>query len=364
MRGLDYSFSRPNLAEVKAAGYDFVCRYLSNGSAKDITAQEVQDIKNHGLALALVWESTANRSLSGHQAGVDDARAAQAEAVAVGCSDIGAIYFAVDFDPSLADLLNVVEYIRGAATILGKDRTGVYGGIAVVNRCLNEGVCSFAWQTYAWSGGSWDSRVQIRQTSNGQVVGGGAVDIDESMVDNYGQWPASQPHITNTPVMANDIDFVVKNKINEFLIEGSPMCYQIFAVPDTDFFLNTLHDSFDNVRHLPSDWPLDPKDWANERNNLQPKLDALTTLYTQVKQQLSASDASLSAANATIATLQQDKQDLTEELTKAQVVPSLPTITIRPVDSINTPKTPPVIAPAPQSNDLVSIIARFISKYF
>jgi hypothetical protein len=43
------------------------------------------------------------------------------------------------------------------------------------------GKAVFAWQTYAWSGGQWDSRAQLRQTRNDVTVGGAACDSDVSM---------------------------------------------------------------------------------------------------------------------------------------------------------------------------------------
>jgi hypothetical protein len=60
--------------------------------------------------------------------------------------------------------------LSGAGSILGKDHVGIYGGYYPVKRALDAGVCKYAWQTYAWSGGQWDPRAHIRQNKNGDVL--------------------------------------------------------------------------------------------------------------------------------------------------------------------------------------------------
>src|SRR5262249_20698214 len=51
---------------------------------------------------------------------------------------------------------------------------------------FDDGKITWGWQTYAWSGGQWDSRAQLRQTQN--ELGGGDLDADEAMTSDYGQW--------------------------------------------------------------------------------------------------------------------------------------------------------------------------------
>lgn len=266
MHGLDYSYSRPGESAIKAAGYGFVCRYLSHTPGKNISSKEVADIKNSGLKLVLVWESTGQRPLDGFSAGQQDARDGQKLASSCGCGEIPAIYFAVDFDASTADQVKINEYLRGCADILGLSRVGVYGGCRVVQRAFDANRITWGWQTYAWSSGKWEPRAQLRQIKNSQTLNGASVDINESITDNFGQWPVT--------TMDNSIDTVVANKVNEFQRENEATAYQIFAIPSENFFTNILKDKWENVRKIPADWPIDPKDWAGQREYLRNDLTA------------------------------------------------------------------------------------------
>ena len=187
MIGIDYSWARPGAANIKAAGYDFICRYLSYDPGKNISASEAQDALNNGLGIILVWETTASRALSGRAGGIEDANEALRQANAVGQPNFLPIYFAVDFDASPAQQGAIDEYLRGAGTVLGPAYVGVYGGYWVVKRCLDNGSAKWAWQTYAWSGGNIDPRIHIYQYLNGGAFNGQA-DLNEAKQTNFGQW--------------------------------------------------------------------------------------------------------------------------------------------------------------------------------
>ncbi|MFI2206441.1 hypothetical protein ACH47Z_37915 [Streptomyces sp. NPDC020192] len=47
---------------------------------------------------------------------------------------------------------------------------------------------AWGWQTYAWSGGNWDSRAQLRQVQNDITVAGHDADLDQAMAADFGQW--------------------------------------------------------------------------------------------------------------------------------------------------------------------------------
>jgi Domain of unknown function (DUF1906) len=188
--GVDFSDSRPGGAALVAAGKTFVVRYVPYGGyQKGLTAAEIADYQAHGLAIALVWESTANRALSGKTAGVSDARTAQAAAAALGFPDTTAIYFAVDFDVSDAQLPAIDAYLAGASMILGAVRVGVYGGRRVVAHCKAAGI-RWLWQTFAWSYGTVVAGIHLYQYHNGQTINGASLDLDRAMQADYGQWNA------------------------------------------------------------------------------------------------------------------------------------------------------------------------------
>jgi hypothetical protein len=124
--GIDYAFGRPTMAALKSAGIKFVCRYLSHSPSKNLTAAEARKLTDAGIWIVVVWETTAKRALDGHAAGAADAKDARGQ-------------------------------------------VGIYGGYGPVKRALDGGHAKWAWQTYAWSGGRWNSRAQLQQYSNGMA---------------------------------------------------------------------------------------------------------------------------------------------------------------------------------------------------
>ena len=96
------------------------------------------------------------------------------------------IYFAIDFDAQTASRATLNAYFDGVASVLGRDRTGAYGGYWPISRLFDAGKIAYGWQTYAWSGGNWDPRAQLRQTQNG--IWGGGLDADQAVADDFGQW--------------------------------------------------------------------------------------------------------------------------------------------------------------------------------
>jgi hypothetical protein len=185
--GLDFAFIRPSGDTLRSEGYSFAARYLSYESSKNITKPEADDLIAAGLDVVLVWEEAGDAALGGYGQGVSDAEAAQTLAISVGMPATRPIYFAVDFDATPAQQAPINDYLDGIAAVLGRGRTGVYGGYYVVKRAFDAGKIAYGWQTYAWSGGQWDARAQLRQTLNG-VGPGGSEDLDESVATDFAQW--------------------------------------------------------------------------------------------------------------------------------------------------------------------------------
>jgi glycoside hydrolase-like protein len=186
--GIDYAFGRPSMSALRSAGIRFVCRYLSHSPSKNLTAAEARKLTDAGIWIVVVWETTAKRALDGRAAGAADARDARDQAHACGMPDGRPVYFAVDWDASSGQQSKINAYLDGAASVLGKDRVGIYGGYWPVKRALDGGHAAWAWQTYAWSGGRWDARAQLQQYSNGHTIGGIACDYDRAEKSDYGQW--------------------------------------------------------------------------------------------------------------------------------------------------------------------------------
>lgn len=128
-----FDTAQPMTAHAQALrrqGVDFVMRYYSHNSAKNLGAEEARTLTAAGLRLGAVWESAGTHAgYFGRAQGRSDGSAALALARAVGQPEGSSIYFAVDYDPSQADLDGpVADYFSALASILGSGyRIGVYG---------------------------------------------------------------------------------------------------------------------------------------------------------------------------------------------------------------------------------------------
>jgi hypothetical protein len=174
---------------MKAAGVTFVCRYLSyDTTGKTATPGEVATLRAAGMALVFVWETTASRALAGMGAGQADATAALSQARGLGLPDDRPIFFAVDFDAVPTEQPKINDYFSGVASVIGLNRTGMYGGYGPVSRAFDAGKIRYGWQTLAWSNGKWDGRAGIQQYAIEQRMSAQDVDFNRSVLDDYGQW--------------------------------------------------------------------------------------------------------------------------------------------------------------------------------
>ncbi|WP_394846386.1 DUF1906 domain-containing protein [Pendulispora brunnea] len=194
-RGVDYSFDRPSPQGLKNAGYTFAVRYLSyttgGAGGKILTASEAQSLTAAGLDIVSNWEWGADDALDGFNGGVEDAKEAERLASAAGMPAGRPIYFSVDFDATPGQQSTINAYFDGVASVIPRDRIGAYGGYYVIKRLFDAGKIKWGWQTFAWSGGNWDPRAQLRQTDVNVVIAGGSCDIDVAQTDDFGQWHAS-----------------------------------------------------------------------------------------------------------------------------------------------------------------------------
>lgn len=156
-------------ASFKSNGYEFVCRYLVPAASawKALTKTEADVIQASGMKIVSVFETTADRALGGREAGLIDGAIASKCAVDVGQPEGSTIYFAVDFDPTPAQMSTIIAYIKGANEATPNYSTGVYGSYDVVTAVKAVGAASHLWQTYAWSRGML-ADCQIFQYQNGE----------------------------------------------------------------------------------------------------------------------------------------------------------------------------------------------------
>jgi hypothetical protein len=197
-KGLDYAWHGTiNWDCFRNSGVRFIMRYFSYDSSKDLTGSELAQANAEGIAVGVVWETTANRMLGGWNAGVSDAQEADRRADALGMHGIP-LYFACDWDAAENEQAAINGYMDGVISVIGKQRAGMYAGYWPLKRAWDAGKVTYGWQTYAWSGGNWDSRAQLRQVQNGVTVCGTSADWDESHADDFGQWPRPAQNVPVT----------------------------------------------------------------------------------------------------------------------------------------------------------------------
>ena len=135
--------------KLAANDVSFAARYLAPG--KDLTAQEVKNLREAGLAIMLCWETTANRIKGGAAAGSVDGDAARRAAEKLGIPAGTVIYFACDYNAPESDFASIEAYLRAASYNVGGYGVGLYGPEKVVSAMSERGACFYFWQCVAWS---------------------------------------------------------------------------------------------------------------------------------------------------------------------------------------------------------------------
>jgi LysM repeat protein len=186
--GIDYSWARPGGRNIKNAGKVFVVRYLwpDGEGGKGLDKGELNDLLANGLELCLVYQAGTNTILGGRNVGISQAQTAQSEINRLGLPAKSVVYFAADWDAQPHEQAAIDEFLRGAASVLGAERVGIYGSYDVMDRTMKSGAAKWFWQTYAWSRGRVRQGIHLYQYLNGQNLNG-AVDFCRTSLDNYGQ---------------------------------------------------------------------------------------------------------------------------------------------------------------------------------
>ncbi|OFJ53877.1 DUF1906 domain-containing protein [Mycolicibacterium grossiae] len=212
---IDYAATQIPAEHIKAAGYAGVVNYVSldrpgsSFGAKPITLPYAQSLSAQGLVIVSNYQygkpgGTAPSDYTRGQAGgVADARTGWQLHTAAGGGRSAPIYFSVDEDISRQTWNDVaLPWFRGINSVIGVQRTGVYGGIDVCQWAIADGVVGassvpgyrWAWQTKAWSGTKIHPQAVLYQrivdtaSNPGPLVGGARVDVNDVMARDVGQW--------------------------------------------------------------------------------------------------------------------------------------------------------------------------------
>jgi hypothetical protein len=212
---IDFAAHQIPAQHIRAAGYSGVINYVSlsrPGStfgAKPITRPYAESLTKAGLVIVSNYQygkpgGTAPSDFTrGYAGGVADAQTAWRLHTAAGGGRSAPIFFSVDDDIDRETWNNVaLHWFRGINSVLGVQRTGVYGGINVCHWAAADGVIGnsrtpgrrWAWQTRSWSRGKIHpaavlyQRVVSTKSNPGPLVGGFEVDVNDVLAQDCGQW--------------------------------------------------------------------------------------------------------------------------------------------------------------------------------
>ncbi len=201
--------------QIAAAGYAGALVYVSElrpGATfdfKPVTREYADALRAAGLHVVSCYQfgkpgwPTPSDYTRGYDGGVADAQTALRLHAAAGGPDSAPIFFSIDEDIDADTWKSVaVQWLRGINSVLGVERTGVYGHAGVCAWAIADGVIGhsttpgfrWAWQTRAWSHGEREPAAVLYQSvivtasDPGVSLGGTHVDEDDVLAGDFGQW--------------------------------------------------------------------------------------------------------------------------------------------------------------------------------
>ena len=181
------------------ANFDF--KPVSRGYADELRAAGLHVVSNYQYGKP-GWPTPSDFT-RGYDGGVADAQTALQLHAAAGGPDAAPIFFSVDEDiDGEAWKTLALPWFRGINSVLGVQRTGVYGGSRVCGWAVGDGVIGnsssvghrWAWQTKAWSRGEREATAVLYQSvvvtasDPGVLLGDVHVDEDDVLAADFGQW--------------------------------------------------------------------------------------------------------------------------------------------------------------------------------
>jgi hypothetical protein len=215
IRLIDFAERRIPPDQIKSAGYAGVVNYVSEArpgadfEAKPITRAYADALRAAGLHIVSNYQygkpgwPDPSDFTRGFDGGVADAHTALRLHGAAGGSNSAPIFFSVDDDIDMATWNSLaVNWFRGINSVLGVERTGIYGHSRACTWAINDGVLGhstsagyrWAWQTKTWSHGQRESSAVLYQevvnsaSNPGPLLGGIHIDVDEVLAADFGQW--------------------------------------------------------------------------------------------------------------------------------------------------------------------------------
>jgi hypothetical protein len=212
---IDFSDRLVPADQVAAAGYAGAVVYVSesrpgaNFDFKPVTRDYADALRANGLHVVSNfqygkpgWPNPSDYT-RGYDGGVADAQTALRLHAAAGGPGSAPIFFSVDEDISSDNWKGLaLPWFRGLNSVMGVQRTGIYGGARACAWAVADGVIGtsstaghrWAWQARAWSRGEREPSAVLFQSvvftasSPGALIGDIHVDEDDVLAADFGQW--------------------------------------------------------------------------------------------------------------------------------------------------------------------------------
>jgi hypothetical protein len=212
---IDFTELQVPAGQIAAAGYAGALVYVSElrpGATfdfKPVTREYADSLRASGLQVASCYQygkpgwPTPSDYTRGYDGGVADAQTALRLHAAAGGPESAPIFFSIDEDIDATTWKDVaVQWLRGINSVIGVERTGVYGHAGVCAWAIADDVIGhsttpghrWAWQTRAWSDGEREPAAVLYQdvivtaSDPGISLGGTHVDENQVLAADFGQW--------------------------------------------------------------------------------------------------------------------------------------------------------------------------------
>lgn len=194
--GVDYSSTANDnwvslAVTLKANGKRFAGRYAvydKSPNGRGITRAEYEALKAHGVETFLYYEETEAWMLGGWAAGVRAAQNAIANIRAAGMPENTPVYYSHDIDPEPQHFAAIDACLNGAASVVGGECVGFYGGWLGIDHVAAAGTARWFCQTIAWEyGRGLHPGIHLHQYAFNQYFAGTNCDLVAAIQPHYGQ---------------------------------------------------------------------------------------------------------------------------------------------------------------------------------
>lgn len=250
---IDFSAALIEPAEIRNAGYTGVIGYFSESrpgtqfGAKPLRRDYCDQLRAEGLEIVTNYQFGKGDNADwrgGYDGGCRHAETALRLHFEAGGTGWRPLYAPVDDNPTLAEWNTlIVPFLRGWASVVGPEWTGVYCNARCIDWALEDGVGQWFWQ-HNWSGdpsiNGHHPAAHLHQIEiDRRQIAGVGIDVNEILKPDYGQWSASQPPTPPEQPVRNPI------AIEEDQTGISPNCNARGSAPVLWFLLHTQEGNGD-----------------------------------------------------------------------------------------------------------------------